>query len=84
MKKAAMILVLLALCTLSGPSLKAATAPAVHASAAPSAALLWSRHATPSFVNPCPDMCWDPDCSCVFHGYRVGGQCIYDQYCTDM
>jgi hypothetical protein len=35
-----------------------------------------------SAFERCPPYCWDPACTCVFHGWWMGGSCVYEDFCT--
>ncbi len=57
-----------------------AAAPAAGGAALPDTTPAWQ----PEFTNPCPPYCLDPSCSCMIYGHSVGGQCVYNRFCTLM
>lgn len=84
MKTFATVLVLLALFALSDRALAAVQAGPASPAASPAASLLSKGTAGRSFFNPCPPICLDPDCNCVIYGFWAGGQCIYQENCSEM
>ena len=84
MKTFAAVLVLLALFALSDRSLAAAKAAPASPAGGHAALFLSKGLASPFLVDRCPPICLDPDCNCVIYGFWAGGQCIYQQFCTEM
>jgi hypothetical protein len=37
---------------------------------------------TASAFPTCEPLCWDPACTCVFHGWWTSSGCIYEEWCT--